>query len=177
MRLLLVLALLLPAPALAEDDTGGILNPEELTMRDTLRRAREGDTSMMVCALGYYMTKSGRHAAAREVFLPCAEAGYPGAMTWMSQLDDNGLGGPEDPAAAAEWDRRAAATGDPVGQFNYGLDLMRGRGVPKDEAEGRRYVDLAAGQGLDSARRLKAADYDLDEVTPDADDWKYAPKS
>jgi uncharacterized protein len=96
-------------------------------------------------------------------------------MTWMSQLDDNGLGAPESPDAAAEWDRRAAQAGDPVGQFNYGLDLMRGRGVAQDEAAGRRLVDQAATKGLSSALRLQAAGYDLDVVTPDSDNWKYAP--
>lgn len=97
-------------------------------------------------------------------------------MTWMSQLDDNGLGAPEDPAAASEWDRRAAEAGDPVGQFNYGLDLMRGRGVPYDPGAGRALVDRAAEAGLPVARRLQGADYDLDEVTPDADNWKYLPQ-
>jgi TPR repeat protein len=67
----------------------------------------------------------------------------------------------------------AAEAGDPVGQFNYGLDLMRGRGVPLDEAAGRALVDRAAQAGLPVAKRLQAAGYDLDEVTPDADNWKY----
>lgn len=62
-----------------------------------------------------------------------------------------------------------------MGKFNYGLDLMRGHGVAKDEALGRQYVDTAAAEGLDVAKRLQGAGYDLDEVTPDADDWKYAP--
>ena len=97
-------------------------------------------------------------------------------MTWMSQLDDNGLGGPEDPEAAAGWDRRAAEAGDHVGMFNYGLDLMRGRGAPRDDAAGRRWIDDAADRGLPAAIRLREADYDLDEVTPDADNWKYDQK-
>lgn len=68
-------------------------------------------------------------------------------MTWMSQLDNNGLGGAYDPDAAAEWDRRAAEAGDPVGKFNYGIALMRGHGVTRDEVLGRRLVDEAAGEG------------------------------
>ena len=130
---------------------------------------------MTVCASGYMMTESGDHASARAVFEACAKAGYTGAMTWMGQLDNNGLGGDYDPDAAAEWDRRAAEAGDPVGRFNHGLNLMRGHGVPKDEALGRQFVDRAAADGLDIAQRLRDADYDLDEVTPDADNWKYAP--
>ncbi len=176
MRLALAAGLVAAAlPALAEEDGGGTLNPEELTLGSVLDRAARGETSMTTCAAGYLITKSGRHAQARTVFEACAAAGYTGAMTWMSQLDDNGLGGPEDPDRAAEWDRRAAEAGDPVGMFNYGLDLMRGRGVARDEAAGRALVDRAADAGLDSAVRLRGAGYDLDEVTPDADNWKYAP--
>ena len=161
-------------PDSAEVD-GGTLNPEELTLNRVMKDAAEGHTSMTVCATGYYITKSGRHAMARKLFERCAADGWTGAMTWMSQLEDNGLGGPENPDAAAEWDRRAADAGDPVGKFNYGLDLMRGRGVPLNMALGRRLVDEAARDGLAPARTLKAADYDLDVVTPDADNWKYAP--
>ncbi len=159
-------------PALAEDE-GGVLNPEELTLNSVLDQASRGETSMMICAQGYFITKSGRHGEARTVFQRCADAGYTGAMTWMSQLDDNGLGAPEDPAAAAEWDRRAALAGDPVGQYNYGLDLLRGRGVPRDVEAGRAFVRQAAEAGLEIARTLQAADYDLDVVTPDSDEWRY----
>lgn len=161
-------------PLWAEDD-GGTLNPEELTMGRVLEDVARGNTSMTNCAAGYLITKSGRHAQARALFETCANAGYTGAMTWMSQLDNNGLGAPENPDAAAEWDRRAADAGDPVGQFNYGLDLLRGRGTVQDEEAGRRMVDAAAAQGLPTAQRLQRSGYDLDEVTPDADNWKYAP--
>ena len=96
-------------------------------------------------------------------------------MTWMSQLDNNGLGGEYNPDASAEWDRRAADLGDPVGKFNYGVGLLRGHGVAKDEVLGRKLVDEAAREGLEIAKRLQSSGYDLDEVTPDADNWKYAP--
>jgi TPR repeat protein len=39
----------------------------------------------------------------------------------MAYLDNNGFGGAYNPDAAADWDRKAAEAGDPVGQFNYGL--------------------------------------------------------
>jgi uncharacterized protein len=174
--LAVVLALgLIASPALAEEEAGGTLNPEEMTINRVLQDAANGKISMTSCASGYYITKAGRHVQARELFEACAKAGYTGAMTWMSQLDDNGLGAPENPESAADWDRRAASLGDPVGKFNYGLDQMRGRGVKKDVEAGRRLVDEAAAMGLPTAKRLKAAGYDLDEVTPDADNWKYAP--
>ncbi|WP_136635123.1 sel1 repeat family protein [Pseudooceanicola onchidii] len=173
-----VIALALTVPcARAEEDpaTFGTLNPDEMTWQKNVERAGRGEVDMMVCASGYLMTKAGDHASARAVFEACAARGYTGAMTWMSQLDNNGLGAEYDPDAAADWDRRAAEAGDPVGQFNHGLNLMRGHGVPKDEALGRQYVDTAAAEGLDIAQRLQSSGYDLDEVTPDADNWKYAP--
>lgn len=83
----------------------------------------------------------------------------------MAQLDDNGLGAPENLDAAADWDRRAAEAGDPVGQFNYGPDPDAGR-HRAGRVEGRRMVDAAAAQGSPTARRLQGAGYDPDEVTP-----------
>lgn len=166
----------LALPAVA-DDLGayGALNPDEMTWQSQIDKIQRGETSMTLCASGYFMTKSGDHASARAIFEACARDGYTGAMTWMSQLENNGLGGEYNPDAAAEWDRRAAQAGDPVGKFNYGLDLMRGHGVARDDALGRQYVDRAARDGLAVALRLQRAGYDLDEVTPDADNWKYAP--
>ncbi|MHA6326305.1 tetratricopeptide repeat protein [Roseivivax sp. CAU 1753] len=182
MRITLTLALLaltipgLSAPAMAEqNDAHGTLNPDEMTWESMLDRAADGETGMVLCATGYMLTKSGKHGAARALFENCANAGYTGAMTWMGQLDNNGLGGPYDPDAAAEWDRKAAELGDPVGKFNYGLALIRGHGVSQDVARGHALVDDAARDGLEIAQRLQSAGYDLDEVTPDADAWKYAP--
>ena len=166
---------LIAAPALADDDDLGDLNPPEMGIASVLQKASRGETSMMVCASGYHMTEKGDHDDARTLFEACAEDGYTGAMTWMSQLEDNGLGGPENPEAAAEWDRRAAEAGDPVGKFNYGLDLLRGRGVAPDPILGRRMVDEAARDGLGIAQQLIDSGYDLDVVTPDADNWKYTP--
>lgn len=170
----LIVALTAASPAAAED-IGGTLNPPEMGINRVLQNIREGKPDMVTCASGYYITKKGDHDLARELFEGCANAGWTGTMTWMSQLENNGLGGDYDPDAAAEWDRKAAEAGDPVGKFNYGLDLIRGHGVAQDQALGRRFIDEAAKDGLQIAKRLKEANYDLDEVTPDADNWKYAP--
>ena len=175
MRLLTLLCLL-PLPALAEDlSQYGTTNPEEMTLERLVERAERGDVDMMVCANGYLATKAGRHEQARIIFEACANAGWTQAMNWMSQLDHNGLGADEDPDRATDWSRRAAEAGDPVGAFNHGIDMMRGRGVRQNIEAGRALVDQAAAAGLGIARRLQAADYDLDAVTPDADNWKYQP--
>ncbi|MEM1198179.1 MAG: sel1 repeat family protein [Pseudomonadota bacterium] len=161
-------------PVTSEDEFG-VLNPQD-TGREMLRRKIEmGVTDSVTCSLGINVTKNDNHVLSRQFARRCAEAGYTKAMTWMSYLENNGLGGDYNPDASAEWDRRAAEAGDPVGKFNHGLNLIRGHGIEKNEALGRRYVDEAAKDGLAVAKRLQGANYDLDEVTPDADNWKYAP--
>jgi len=165
----------LPAAAAAEEDAGGQLNPPEMGVAKVLDTIRNGETDMVSCASGYFMTKAGNHGDAREVFEACAEAGWTATMTWMSQLDANGLGADHDPDAAADWSRRAAEAGDPVGQFNYGLALIRGHGVARNVDRGKRMIDMAASAGLGIALRLKNARYDLSTVTPDADEWKFRP--
>ncbi|MDJ0640622.1 MAG: sel1 repeat family protein [Paracoccaceae bacterium] len=157
------------------EDEHGTLNPRDTGFGRVMQNVGNGQVDMATCAAGYHITKAGRHEDARRLFELCAEAGYTGAMTWMGQMENNGLGGEYNPDAAAEWDRRAAEAGDPVGKFNYGIALMRGHGVNRDKAAGRALVDEAARDGLDIAQRLQGADYDLDEVTPDADNWRYAP--
>ena len=175
MRIVLITALVaLPALASAED-LGGDLNPPEMGINRVLQNADRGEVDMMTCASGYFLTKKGDHGKARAVFEACAARGYTEAMTWLSQLHNNGLGGPYDPDAAAAWDQRAAELGDRVGKFNHGINRIRGHGIGKDEALGRQFVDQAASDGLPVAQRLQAAEYDLDEVTPDADNWKSAP--
>ncbi len=157
------------------EDEFGVLNPQD-TGREMLKRKIEmGVIDSVTCSLGINTTKNDDLELARELTRKCAEAGYTKAMTWMSQLENNGLGGEYNPDASAEWDRRAAEAGDPIGKFNHGLNLMRGHGIAQDEALGRRYVDQAAQDGLAIAKRLQGAEYDLEEVTPDADNWKYAP--
>ncbi|MEM6490817.1 MAG: tetratricopeptide repeat protein [Pseudomonadota bacterium] len=161
-------------PVTIEDDFG-ILNPQDTGREMLTRKIEMGVIDSITCSLGINTTKNDDFELARTLTRRCAEAGYTKAMTWMSQLENNGLGGAYDPEASADWDRRAAEAGDPVGRFNYGLGLMRGHGVAQDEALGRSYIDRAAEDGLPSAIRLQEADYDLEEVTPDADRWKYNP--
>lgn len=166
---------LLALPLTAQEEAGGTLNPPEMGMDRVMENIRRGQTDMMTCAMGYYMTKKGEHGDARELFQTCAADGWTGAMTWMSQLDNNGLGAEYDPEASAAWDRQAAEAGDPVGKFNHGLNMLRGHGTARDEVAGRAMVDEAARDGLEIARRLQAADYDPEAVTPDADRWRYGP--
>ncbi|MEL7000284.1 MAG: tetratricopeptide repeat protein [Paracoccaceae bacterium] len=177
---LLLAAVLVTGAAHAEqsatvEDDFGILNPQDTGREMLIRKIEMGVIDSITCSLGINVTKNDNHALARQLTRRCAEAGYTKAMTWMSQMENNGLGGDYDPDASAEWDRRAAEAGDPVGRFNHGLNLIRGHGIAQDEDLGRQFVDQAARDGLAIAKRLQGADYDLNEVTPDADNWKYGP--
>jgi TPR repeat protein len=173
-RFVVLTALLaMVAPAQADVDDDGSLNPEEMTLRSFVERARAGEADPVICMQGYMAVKSGRHDWGNDIFEACAEQGYTSVYHWRSYMAHNGLGRPEDPAEAAEWDKKAADAGDPIGQFNYGLDLLRGHGVPTDPIRGRQFIDRAASAGLDVAVELQEAAYDPAAVTPDADEWKY----
>lgn len=174
MRWTILIAACLPASlAVAGADNGGMLNPDELSLDYFARKSEQGFVDPMGSIHGYMAAKSGDYDTARRILEKQAAQGVTQAMTWMAWMDDNGLGAPEDPDKAAAWDRRAAEAGDHVGMFNYGLDLLRGRGVRQDEAAGRAMIDRAALAGDETAKALIADGYDLDTVTPDADNWKY----
>ncbi len=174
MRWMILIAVLLPANmAFAEDDSGGMLNPDELSLEYFARKTEQGHIDPMGSMHGYMAAKSGDYETARRILEKQAEQGVTQAMTWMGWMEDNGLGAPEDPDKAAAWDRRAAEAGDHIGMFNYGLDLLRGRGVEQNDTAGRAMIDKAALAGDETAQALIADDYDLETVTPDADNWKY----
>ena len=176
--ILLAMVVFLPHQAVSENpEQYGTLNPEELSPNATLAKVKRGEVSMVICAQGYYITKAGNHDDARTLFLKCAEAGYSKAMIWLSQLDGNGLGEGLSPdhAKAAGWDKMAAETGDALGVYHYGLDLLIGYGVPQDIELGKRLISLAAQYGEESAITLQKADYDVRAVIPDADEPNIIP--
>ncbi|WP_298864660.1 sel1 repeat family protein [uncultured Sulfitobacter sp.] len=151
----------------------GTKNPEELSLRGALDRLQHGEWHPMTSAIGYGAAKAGMHEVAREIFTDSARRGNVQGMTWLSWMEDNGLAGPENPKAAAYWDRRAMELGSEVGAFNFGLDVLRGRGVSHDRALGQAIIKEAARMGSPDAQHLVDQDFDLDSATPDADEWKY----
>jgi len=174
MRLLTaLLALAISTPAFADDDPGGTLNPDEMSLNKSFNLAKRGKVGMVVCAQGYLMTKKGSHEEARAIFEACARKGYTGTMTWMSYMDTNGFGGKTDPESAAAWDKRAAEAGDPIGNLNHGLNLLRGHGVERDEVLARKYIDKAAKAGVKDAIAVRESGYDWHAATPDGDNWRY----
>ncbi|MCP1199900.1 tetratricopeptide repeat protein [Notoacmeibacter sp. MSK16QG-6] len=162
-------------PVSSNDDDMGSLNPPDTGPEMLARKIEMGAIDSVTCSLGFNAVKYDNHELARRLAIKCAEAGYAKAMMWISQLENNGPAGEYNPDASAEWDRRAAEAGDPVGQFNHGLNLMRGHGIARDEPLGRSFIDKAADEGIEDAIRLRDSGYDLDEVTPDADKGRYGP--
>lgn len=177
MRAALALALIVAvAPARAEtiEDAHGVLNPQSFSIEGALRRIEEGRSSNWDCLFGYEASKAGLHHQARRIFDFCASIGVPGAYPWMSWIEDQGTVYPSNPEMATEWDRRGAEQGHSTSLFNYGLDLLRGHGVARDDARGREMIDRAAAAGDRSARELIDSGYDLSVVTPDHEEWRYA---
>lgn len=156
---------------MADDD--GVLNPSEYTLEQILHKVERGELTDIECIYGYEAAKHGKHVPARRIIRYCAVVRQlTQSMTLLAWMDENGYaleGGP-DLVSAAAWDRRAAERGDSNAQYNYGLKLLRGRGVARDVTEGRRYIDQAAANGDRSAQELVADNYDLSNVVGIAED-------
>ncbi len=71
---------------------------------------------------------------------------------------------PHDDAEAVRWYRRAAEQGHAGVQFNLGLMYRKGRGVRQDYVQAHMWVNLAAAQGDEKAR--KARDKLAEQLTP-----------
>jgi TPR repeat protein len=132
------------AESTSVDDEFGTLNPQELTIDYWVARSKEARFDPGMCLYGYPLAKMGAHEAARRIFQRCSEHGIAGAMPWMAWTEENGYDRPSDPVKAAEWDKTLADTGSSLGQFNYGLDILRGHGVTQDRALGKSYIDRAS---------------------------------
>ena len=176
MRLLVFACASLLAATMAHAEVGDLLvddgetNPEEQTLNYFTEKYDFGNGKSTACVYGYWATKSGNHAAAKKIFDKCVAAGVDAAYPWQSYMSQNGYATRESLEDAAEWDKRSAERGYKVGQFNHGLNLLRGHGVAKNEALGRAMIDAAAAQGFESARDLAKSGYDPDVSIPDADE-------
>lgn len=172
-RILMVLALL-ATPAAAEvgdllvDD--GEHNPEEQTLKYFAEKHEFTREKSIACTYGYWAAKSGHFKEAKQIFDKCVSAGVDGAYPWQSLIAQSGLGVPQSLEDAAEWDRKSAERGYKVGQFNHGLNLLRGHGVRKDIIAGKAMIDAAAAQGFETAQELVDSGYDPDVVIPDAEE-------
>jgi TPR repeat protein len=82
-------------------------------------------------------------------------------MINLAVIYDLGLGTPPDPVKSTEWLRQAAETNYSAAQYDYGLALLRGHGVPRDETLGREWIAKAAAQGDSDALKFLRTGFDL----------------
>ena len=137
--------------ALADD--GGVLNPEDRSIQNlSADLARHPDRSGIICWVAYETHKGGIHDVALESLMECAAAGNAPSMILLSHIYENGYGTDPSPEQATYWVRRAAEEGYAVGQYHYGMALLRGHGVEKNEAEAIAWLKRAADNGDETAR-------------------------
>jgi uncharacterized protein len=150
----------------------GDTNPEEQTLNYFANKYDYGHGKSTACVYGYWATKSGNHIDAKKIFDKCIAAGVDAVYPWESYMSLNGYATRQSLEDAAAWDRKSAERGYKVGQFNHGLNLLRGFGVKQDFAAGKALIDQSAAQGFDAAKELAASGYDPDVAIPDADEQK-----
>jgi uncharacterized protein len=148
----------------------GINNPEEQTLDYFANRYDFKNGKSPACIYGYWATKSGDHVNAKKIFDKCVAAGVDAVYPWQSYMSQNGYGTRQSLEDADEWDRLSAERGYKVGQFNHGLNLLRGFGVKQDIAAGKAMIDQSAAQGFEAAQDVIDSGYDPDVAIPDADE-------
>ena len=147
----------------------GVLNPEEMTLNYFANRYDFKSGKSTACIYGYWATKAGDHENGKKIFDKCAAADIEAAMIWLSYMYENGYAVEKDFETATQWSKTAADRGYKVGEYNYGLSLLRGHGIGKDEAAGREWINKSAAQGFAAAQELIDSGYDTDVAIPDAD--------
>lgn len=186
MRTLFFLASLLVAFAgtpcraqLAQEDADeiGVLNPADFSWRYYIDQMnRFPDRIGIICVNAYWLDKTGDHAGSLRFFKECAGRGNPPSMIYLSTFYEYGNGTSRDLAEATRWLRRAADAGYALGEFHYGVALLRGRGVPRDVENGKAWIGKAAAQKDRDAIAFIRSGYDL-AALPDAGGVQHREKS
>jgi len=158
-------------------DDEGVTNPEEMSIISYIYKLAPAlsRNQQTACNWGYAATIAGEYKTAVDIFRKCAKFGNQASKIWMSYMYQNGLGVKQSPVKSTEWVKESANDGYSIGQFNYGLSLLKGYGVIRDLEAGKSFIDQAAEQGDKDAVILQNSNYDPDIVTPDADQADKAP--
>lgn len=96
---------------------------------------------------GVAAARAGDYPRAMKEWKPLAKAGKRDAQFNLGLLYENGLGVPQDRAAAAAWYRRAAELGHPAAQYNVGLFYAMGRSVEPSDIEGYAWLKVGEENG------------------------------
>lgn len=144
--------------AIEDSDEDGTTNPVDYSWRyyeEALKRfpSRVGIT----CHAAYILDKTGSYTKDAHMFMKaCAEHGSVAAMIYLSYLHENGNRMPINYELSAYWLKRGAETKDEAGlsdlaAYHYGVALLNGRGVEKNEELAREYLQRAADAGIENA--------------------------
>jgi len=140
-------------PALAADGDDGDLGFQ--TYLESSKRIK--------CLYGYVASKTGNHAAAVKIYEDCI-ARWDDVYSYinLARLYEEGRGVSKDPVQAATLMQRGAGQPEsdgyaPLARYYWGVMLIEGNGVAADRAEGERWLQQAAAEGVREARDYLAA--------------------
>lgn len=148
----------------------GTTNPVEQSIEfqlDNLRTGVNTDTLKIVCWMAHELNKAGDHKRALPVLLTCAERGHDISMLELAIMYETGVGVEKSDQKATAWLKRSSDRGFSTAQLYYGMALISGKGVKKDEVAGKLLIQKAAEQKDDLAIRLIKSDYKIETVIPD----------
>jgi|GEM_PF-1746379 len=102
---------------------------------------------------------------------PDTDSNFMAGITFTDTSYDSGYGTPKQPASNSTYSgftelKKAAENGDAQAQVELGVKYDSGDGVPKDEAEARKWYRKSAEQGNDSAQFYLGAIYYVGRGTP-----------
>jgi uncharacterized protein len=136
----------------------GTDDPAAMQSDLSLGHVAQQPASLVVCAYANLALKCGDHALAHRILDKCIAKGFAASMILKGLLFEDGRGSDIDLTKAAALYRQAAATGEghyaALGKLHYASALHEGRGVPKDEAEARKWFQKAADEGSPDAEEF-----------------------
>ncbi|RYG38218.1 MAG: sel1 repeat family protein [Burkholderiales bacterium] len=116
--------------------------------------------------------------------LSAARQGVADSQSLIGFYYAAGMGGLEKSSSVAVcWFRRAASQGDAGAQYNLGRAISIGEGAPEDYAEGYKWLNLAARQGIEKAVDLRDAlkplltSAQLAEAQRASTNWRSSPET
>ncbi|MFG1250184.1 tetratricopeptide repeat protein [Xanthobacter flavus] len=126
---------------------------DEIDLTEIVRRPTIGNYR------GYAEFKMARYAQARRIWEALDAKDFGEAAFNLGVLYEDGLGVRKDIPRALAYYRRGADNGSPKAVFRLGIVYWLGTAdIPRNEAQGRHYLELAAAAGdLEAAQYLNAA--------------------
>jgi TPR repeat protein len=172
---LILLALLLPAPSLADLDTSRLrANPSPSREQGS---AGTDDAQAQFKLAVRYANGDGVPAdpeRALRIFTRAAEQGHAESAASLGVMYSEGQGVKVDPEQALHWSQRGAALGSVRAKYSLGLAYYHGNGVERDFAAALRWYHEAADAGYAPAMNNLGIMYGLGEGVPRDDARAYA---